>query len=135
MDDETLLRTLKNGLMIAGHEMGPVGDHWPAIQAINKGLDEEFFQMDTESAVLGELEFHLADTFHKIEEVAKNASPEDRKILMQYVKQKWDEYYAVFEPVDAKFEPNIDDLVIEGVNEYKNLRAAIQVVKDLGGRV
>lgn len=134
MDDETLLQSLKNGVMIAGHEMGPVGDHWPAIHAINKGLDEEFFQMDTDKAVLGELEFHLADTFHKIEEVAKNASPEDRRILMQYVKQKWDEYYAIFEPVDAKFEPNVDDLVIEGVNEYKNLRAAIQVVKGLGGK-
>lgn len=135
MDDETLLRTLKNGVMIAGHEMGPVGDHWPAIHAITKGLEEEFFQIETDEAVLGELEFHLANTFHKIEEIAKDAPAEDRRILMQYLKQKWDEYYAIFEPIDAKFEPHIDDLVVEGVNEFKNLRAAIQVLKGLGGKL
>lgn len=135
MDDETLLRTLKNGVMIAGHEMGPVGDHWPAIHAISKGLDEEFFQAETDEAVLGELEFHLADTLQRLEEVAQNASPSDRRIIMNYVKNKWDEYYAVFEPIDKKFQPHVDDIVIEGVNEFKNLRAALQIVKGMGGRV
>lgn len=135
MDDATLLKTLKNGLMIAGHEMGPVGDHWPAIRAISNGLDQEFAQAEADEAVLGELEFHLADTLHKLEEVAEQASPGDRKIIMSYVKQKWDEYYAIFEPIDKKFQPNVDDMVIEGVNEFKNLRAAAQVVKGMGGRV
>jgi hypothetical protein len=135
MNDQTLLTTLKNGIMIAGHEMGPVGDHWPAIHAISKGLDDDFFQIETDEAVLGELEFYLADTLNKMEDVAKNSSPSDRKIMMGYIKQKWEEYYAIFEPIDAKNQPDVDDMVIEGVNEFKNFRAALQVVKGLGGRV
>ncbi|MDX1922007.1 MAG: hypothetical protein SFW65_02615 [Alphaproteobacteria bacterium] len=134
MDDETLLQTLKNGLMIAGHEMGPVGDHWPAIHAISKGMEKEFTQKQTDEAVLGELEFHFADILHRLEEKAKQATPEGRKIILEFVKEKWEEYYSIFEPIDAKHMPKSDDLVVEGVNEYSNVSAAFHIINNLGVR-
>lgn len=134
MNDDTLLQTLKNGLMIAGHEMGPVGDHWPAIHAISKGMEKEFVQKQTDEAVLGELEFHFADILHKLEEKAKQASPEGRKIILEFVKEKWEEYYAIFEPVDAKSSPKSEDLIIEGVNEYASVGAAFHIINSLGVR-
>jgi hypothetical protein len=135
MDDETLLRTVKNGLVIAGHEMGPVGDHWPAIHAISKGLDQEFFKKQTDEAVLGELEFHYADILHEYEEIANSAPPQDKKIIMEFVKQKWEEYYAVLEPIDPKFQPKAEDLMPEGENLFINMTAAAQILRSMGGKL
>lgn len=137
MDDETLLKTLKNGLMIAGHEMGPVGDHWPAIHAITKGLDKEFRQKQTDEAVFGELEFHYAEILRGYEEAAKSKDiePEARKIIADFVKQKWEEYYAIVEPIDAKYTPKTEDIVIEGLSEFSNMAAAAQIVKSIGGKL
>ncbi len=135
MDDETLLRTLKNGVMIAGHEMGPVGEHWPAIHAISNGLDKEFFKMQTYEAVVGELEFRYASILNQYEEVAEKSSPEDKKIIMEFVKQKWDEYYAILEPIDKKHTPKAEDLIIEGVSDYSNMAAAAQILRNMGGKL
>ncbi|MBY0428499.1 MAG: hypothetical protein K2Q32_04690 [Alphaproteobacteria bacterium] len=135
MDDDTLLRTVKNGLIIAGHEMGPVGDHWPAIHAITKGVEEEFFKMQTDEAVVGELEFRYANILHQYEEIADKSSPEDKKIIMEFVKQKWEEYYAILEPIDKKHIPKTEDIVIEGSSEYTNMAAAAQILNSMGGKL
>ena len=134
MNDEAFLRTLKNGVMIAGHEMGPVGDHWPAIHAINKGLEDEFFQMQTDDAVLGELEFYLADGLRKMEEFAQTCPAADRKIIMEFAKQKWEEFYAIFEPIDEKCKQKPDDILADDPAEFKHSKAALQIVKNMGGR-
>lgn len=132
MDDETLLKTLKNGVMIAGHEMGPVGDHWPAIHAISKGLDEEFETLHRNEAVLGELEFHMATAFRLFEEAAEHATPEVKKEIISTMKAMWDNYYAVFEPVDAKFQPDTDDLIPEGDSRKRYIKVAAKIMKDMG---
>jgi flagellar biosynthesis/type III secretory pathway protein FliH len=134
MDDTTLLRTMKNGLMIAGHEMGPVGDHWPAIQAVSKGLEEEFEHHHRNQAVLGELEFHLAEIFHEAEEIAAEANPEDKAQIMAFVKEMWERYYAILEPVDAKMEPDIADLVADETKAFPKMKAAVRIIENLGGR-
>jgi hypothetical protein len=134
MNDETLLRTVKNGLMIAGHEMGPVGDHWPAIQAIIRGCEEDLYTIQANEAVVGELEFHIADALRKIEEVLPEVAPENRKYVSQFVKQMWEEYYAIMEPVDAKLEPKINEAFDENDESFPSLRAAAHVIRTMGGR-
>ncbi len=132
MDDETLLKTLKNGVMIAGHEMGPVGDHWPAIHAITKGLDTEFETMKRNEAVIGELEFHMASAFRLFEEAAEHCGPEEKKEIMATMKTMWDNYYAIFEPLDSKFQPDADDLLPEGSDRKRYIKAAAKIMKDMG---
>ncbi|NDE90313.1 MAG: hypothetical protein EB059_04130 [Alphaproteobacteria bacterium] len=135
MDDETLLQTVKNGLMVAGHEMGPVGDHWPAIHAISKGLEKEFAECDRDQAVVGELEFHIATIFRDLEEAAEQCSPKEKKEIQKMMKGLWDHYYAIFESVEAKHEPSLEDLLPEGSPKVRNMSAAARIIKDMGGRV
>jgi hypothetical protein len=139
MDDETLLTTMKNGLVIAGHEMGAVGDHWPAIRALCAGLDEEFELDRCNQAVLGEMEFHTAEAFRQLEEIAEEAEDEhDKAIIKAFVKEMWENYYAALEPVDAKCKPDIEHLILEdGSNAFPNMHAAVRILKGLlgGGRV
>lgn len=132
MDDVTLLKTLKNGVVIAGHEMGPVGDHWPAIHAISKGLDEEFESLHRNEAVLGELEFHMATAFRLFEEAAEHCTPEVKKEIMTTMKTMWDNYYAIFEPIDSKFQPDADDLIPEGDTRKRYIKIAAKIMKDMG---
>jgi hypothetical protein len=131
MDDDTLLRTLKNGVMIAGHEMGPVGDHWPAIHAISKGLDEEFDELHKDEAVLGEYELHLANALREMEDIAEQSPPREKKELQKMADDLWQRYYAIFEPIDSRHAPDPDDL-LEGTGKGKFLKAAAKILKDMG---
>ncbi len=131
MDDDTLLKTLKNGVMIAGHEMGPVGDHWPAIQAISKGLDKEFEEHSCDQAVVGEIEFHLAHMLRELEDIATLCEPKEKKEIQKIADDLWQKYYAIFEPIDPKCAPDPDDL-LEGTDKGKHLKAALKILKDMG---
>lgn len=135
MNDETLLKTIQNSLMIAGHEMGPVGDHWPALNAISKGVEEEFEEADRDAAVVGELEFHFADLLREMEEIAKEASPPERKKIMKQIQDLWSEYYAVFEPRHPSMKPDVEDLELEGMNMFPHTKAAINILTMLGGKI
>jgi hypothetical protein len=135
MNDETLLKTVQNSLMIAGHEMGPVGDHWPAINAIHKGVEEEFEEADRDQAVVAEMEFHFADLIRQLEEAAKLATPAERPKVMKEIQELWSEYYAVFEPVHPGMKPDIEDLELEGMKTFPHLKSAINVLKMMGGSI
>jgi hypothetical protein len=135
MDDEALLKTMKNGLMIAGHEMGPVGDHWPALHAINGGLDQEFETMRRNEAVVGELEFNIADAIRQLEDASADFSPAMQERAKKFVKDMWEEYYAVFEPVTAANEPSIEQLLSESqMQQMRNTNAAAHIISRMGGR-
>jgi hypothetical protein len=134
MDDESLLRTVQNGLMLAGHEMGPVGDHWPAIHAISKGIEKEFDSFQRDQAVIGEMEFHFADILRDMEEAAAKAPPEDRKAMHACINEIWSRYYAILEPVAQSCQPKLEDLIEEESKDFINTRAAGQMMKWLGGR-
>lgn len=134
MNDETLLRTVKNSLMIAGHEMGPVGDHWPAINAIIKGVDKEFEHMYRNEAVVGELEFHIANSIRQIEEAAATAPKGKKEEIEAFAQDMWQRYYAIFEPVESKFKPSPEELLGDDQGCIKNMKAAANVIRGLGGR-
>ncbi len=135
MDDETLLKLMKNGLMVAGHEMGPAGDHWPALKAISNGLDREFEELGRDEAVLGELEFHIAEALRKLEEAAEHFSPEIRVKTETLLRELWDHYYSIFEPVASNCEPQVEDILSdEEMQRMKNINAALRILKGMGGR-
>lgn len=135
MEDRTLLQTVQNGLMIAGHEMGSSGDHWPAIHAIASGLEEEFAAMHRNEAVVGELEFHIADLLRQMEETAKQAPTAEQPALHQFLQEAWSRYYAVLEPVAAAHEPHAEDLVEDDDPRFIHMQAAAQIISNLSGRV
>jgi DNA-binding protein H-NS len=135
MEDETLLRTMKNGLMIAGHEMGPVGDHWPAINAVMQGAEQEFENIRRDEAVLGELEFHIANAIHDLEDAIPTFSPEEQEAARKFVREQWEKYYAIFESVAPACEPSPDDLLSdEQKASFKALNAAAHIISKIGGR-
>jgi hypothetical protein len=134
MKDETLLNTVKNSLMIAGHEMGPVGDHWPAIRTIIKGVDKEFETMQRNEAVAGELEFHIADALRQVEEAAEQATGERKAQIEAFARDMWSRYYAIFEPVERKNRATPEELLGDDLSPIKNMRAASNIIGGMGGR-
>lgn len=134
MDDETLIRTIENGLMVAGHEMGPVGDHWPALHAIAAGVKREYEEYRREQAVIGEMEFHFANALRDLEDTLVDCNPEQKKILGKFIKESWDDYYAALEPVAPTMMPKADDLMDADDKRIYNMRAAIGIIKNLESR-
>jgi hypothetical protein len=135
MDDEALLKTMKNGLMLAGHEMGPVGDHWPALHAIRDGLDGEFETLHRNEAVIGELEFHIADAIRQLEDASADFSPEEQTRAKNFVKDMWEQYYSIFEPIAQTCEPRIEDMLTdEQLLQMKHTNSTAYIISRLGGR-
>ena len=136
MQDETLLRTVQNGLVIAGHEMGAVGDYWPALNAISKGVENEFEVMRRNEAVNGELEIHLANAIREYEDLAATLKGEDKRILTDYVKELWARYYAIYEPLAPSLQKSVSAALVESHTEmFPHMRAALGVIKSLGGKI
>lgn len=132
MDDQTLLQTVQNSLMIAGHEMGPVGDHWPAIHALARGVKKELEEIQRDEAVVGELEFYLAEAFREVEEVAEETcTPEQLAYVKGHMKALWDHYYAALEPIAPSVAPRMDDLQDEAAPKFKNMLAAAKILRNL----
>jgi hypothetical protein len=51
-----------------------------------------------------------------------------------FVKEMWERYYAILEPVDAKMEPDIADLVADETKAFPKMKAAVRIIENLGGR-
>ena len=59
MRDAAVLNMARNALLVAGHEMGSGGDHWPVIKAAVHGLARAYEAMKIEEAVTQQLRIHM----------------------------------------------------------------------------
>lgn len=57
--DASLLNMARNALLVAGHEMGSEGDHWPVIKAAVHGLARAYDAMKVEEEVANQLRTHM----------------------------------------------------------------------------
>ncbi len=97
--EEVYVRVAKNALLIAGHEMGRDGDHWPAIKAAIYGITREFEALTVEEDVSAELETHLQELINRYATVMENAPVALQKELRPIIDEMQEVYNARFEPV------------------------------------
>ncbi|MBI1272588.1 MAG: hypothetical protein GC131_00680 [Alphaproteobacteria bacterium] len=101
MKQDRLLQLARNALMVAGHEMGKEGDHWPVIKATIAGITKDYEELQIERAVSAELEEHMGDIVCEYEEMLASCdNPALRAELEPVVREMRDVYEANFAPVD-----------------------------------
>src|SRR6185369_10443063 len=98
-------------------------------------LDVEFETIRRDEAVIGELEFTLADAIRQLEAAAADFSAEGQARAKKFIKDMWEEYYAVFEPVAPSSGPSIEHLLDDAqMGSMKYINATAHIVSRMGGR-
>lgn len=110
--EETLIRLARNGLLVAGHEMGPGGDHEPLIKATIHSLMAAWEQRKLNEAVQAEMKQHLYVHLAAMERRAAKVSPQEQAQALPLLRELRAIYDAHFAPVDpAHLEvPDLDSL-------------------------
>jgi hypothetical protein len=127
MTEEQAVNLLRNSLLVAGHEMGAAGDHWPVIKATVHDLMKDQENYRIEQNVMAEARHQYEGAIRELEALCET-SPEAAKVeIRAAVKELRELCAATFEPVDNKnVYLNIEDLP-------PHLKTAKAIIDTLGG--
>lgn len=93
-DMKTLIR---NALLVAGHEMGEEGDHWPVVKNTITDIMRDWEALDIERAVQAEIKTHLYAHLDGMEELLKTCPPEMQAQVAPHLAELREVYDAAFQ--------------------------------------
>lgn len=123
-DEERMVFTIRNALLVAGQEMGN-GDEWPVVKDTIYKIMQDWENLKVERAVNDELQKHYASI---IDNLVNNLHlcPEDlRPKAEEMIKELRELYHARFDPV-SKMEISNDDLPMH----TKRMLAIVKTLED-----
>lgn len=103
MTEEQMAHLVRNALLVAGHEMGEEGDHWPVIKSTIQSIMQDFEALQTELNVHAEMKTHLYAQLEKMEKELASCSPEERAIAepkLRELRAVYDAYFAEVKDMD-----------------------------------
>ena len=99
----SMLNMARNALLVAGHEMGADGDHWPVIKAAVHGLARAYDAMKIEEEVTRQLRTHMKAALDEYAQLLDDHGDEldldQKRELETFVGNMRELYQARFEPV------------------------------------
>ncbi|MER2519422.1 MAG: hypothetical protein ABTQ34_01900 [Bdellovibrionales bacterium] len=106
-----MLNLMRNALIVAGHEMGETGDHWPIIKATIYQIANDYEQVKISRNVDEEMKIHL---YHELGEMERHL-PECADDLrpkvaaeLEKLREIFDAYFAPYD--ESKIPINEDEL-------------------------
>ena len=105
MSGEQMVHLVRNALLVAGHEMGDEGDHWPVVKATIHSLMKDWEDLKVERNVDAELQKHLYAQLKEMEAGLDECTPEMRAQLAPKIAELRD-------VCDAYFSDIADDALI-----------------------
>lgn len=94
---ETDMKNLiRNALMVAGHEMGDEGDHWPVVKNTITDVMRDWEELEIERAIHAELKHQMTRYLDDMMEVLKTCKPSVQKEAAPYIRELRDIYDAAF---------------------------------------
>ena len=98
--EEQMVGLVRNALLVAGHEMGDEGDHWPVINSTIASIMKDLEALQTELNVSAEIKIHFGEIIRKLEEGLHLCEAELRPEAEKLVKNLREIYEARFAPMD-----------------------------------
>ncbi|MDX2028518.1 MAG: hypothetical protein SFW62_07775 [Alphaproteobacteria bacterium] len=103
MTEAQMVHLVRNALLVAGHEMGEEGDHWPVIKSTIESIMQDFGDLQTELNVHAEMKIHLYAQLEKMEKELVNCSAEvraDAEPKLRELRAVYDAYFAEVRDMD-----------------------------------
>jgi hypothetical protein len=101
MTEAQMVGLVRNALVVAGHEMGEDGDHWPVINATVDSIMNDWEEAKIQRDVDAELKTHLYRQLEIMENDLPNCDAELRAELAPRLKDLRELYDSYFSPLDA----------------------------------
>jgi len=99
MTESDMKNLVRNALMVAGHEMGEAGDHWPVIKNTIKDVMRDWEQLEIERTVHAEMKRHLYEQLVVMQEILESCKLEVKADVAPRLAELRDVYDAFFEDV------------------------------------
>lgn len=101
---------VRNALLVAGHEMGDEGDHWPVIKSTIKEIDKDYEDLQIERSVHAEMKKHLYKQLEKMEAELEHLPTETKTEAAPKLIELREIYDAFFSEADeTKLIANTDE--------------------------
>ncbi len=102
LNEGQMVNLVRNALLVAGHEMGDDGDHWPVIKSTIHQIMQDWETVKTERAVDAELKIQLYTQLEIMENELPNCTPAARAEVAPQLKELREIYDAYFSELDEK---------------------------------
>jgi len=100
--EEQMVMLVRNALLVAGHEMGVDGDHWPVIKSTIHSIMKDWENLKIERNVQAEMRLHIYDQLDEMDQILVTCSAEVQADTGPKLKQLREIYDAYFDTVDAE---------------------------------
>ncbi len=133
MTEAQMKQLARNSLMVAGHEMGEEGDHWPVIKSTITEIMHDWEKLENERAVQAEMRKHLYAQLKEMEAKLPTCSAEERKIAAPILAELREIYDAFFESVQQEelYLAEDTDLIFEDIEKPLHIRRAEAILETL----
>jgi hypothetical protein len=126
MTEEQAAQLLRNALLVAGHEMGPVGDHWPVIKSTVFDIMKGFEEMKIERNVDAELKIHLYEQLTEMERYVREELATDQAATLAKLKDLREIYDAYFSTPDKEAASIREDEIPTYIKRAKTIVATLE---------
>lgn len=126
MKEMQLITLARNALLVAGHEMGKTGDHWPVIKATIQGIMKDYEELQTERRISEELQDHLGQIVGEYEQLLNDCSPELRAELEPVIREMREVYEAAAADVPVTAMPAPEDKDAPGFVPWRSAQTIIK---------
>ena len=99
MSEDRMVDLVRNALLVAGHEMGEEGDHWPVVKSTIHSIMKDWEDLKIERNVSAELRAYLDHIIGNAENNLHLCPDHQRSEAEKIVKEMRDIYHACFEEV------------------------------------
>jgi hypothetical protein len=108
LTEERVISLVRNALLVAGHEMGATGDHWPVIKSTIHGLMKDWEELKIERNVYAEMREHIYAQLDEMDRALLTYSEEVQAHTGPKLKELREIYDACFEAAndDANILPD-----------------------------
>ncbi len=104
LNEGQMINLVRNALLVAGHEMGEDGDHWPVIKSTIHQIMRDWENVQIERNTDAEMKIHLYQQLAIMERGLPDCAPDVQADLAPRLKELREIYDAYFSAVDEKVE-------------------------------
>ena len=126
MSEDQMVHLLRNALLVAGHEMGPVGDHWPVVNSTIHGIMNDFEDVKSKRAALDEVKKYYSSMIDELVTIRNGSAEEVKGDLDDTITELRAIYRACFEEVAE------DDLYLSDEDMPEHMQRAATILDTLG---
>jgi hypothetical protein len=102
LTEEQMMSLVRNALLVAGHEMGETGDHWPVINSTIHSVMKDWEDLKIERNVHAEMRKHVYEQLDEMDRVLLTCPEDLQADTASKLKGLREIYDAYFEKVHAR---------------------------------